>query len=366
MEFDVFSSVVLYLAVFLIAGILVYVGEKKKKITPILIAFLLPVLLAGFRYSSGTDSLTYRQFYSDIKSESFEASMSRINDGSMEPFIVLLSRLGNFLHLDVSFIYIIFAAITVIFFYLTAKTISHKNAWLYFTLLLLIVFPDSLNIMRQIAAVAVQAFALSYIYDKRRNQEKPKLLLVLLLAGFSTILHYSSVLLLPVMLLPLAIHGIRNRSLYLILSVCAVACVCAFPTILEVATSVGLVSHKHIATFMETPGSIINVKFFAATILTIVYLVNYRRTGLRRDKFLCFLMLVGAVYSAVGFYSGYVGRMANFFWVFIVVALVDLIGQLTDKKYSRIIICLLLGVFYLIGYFAILGFSEVLPYSIAI
>lgn len=366
MELDVFSSVVLYLAVFLVAGLLAYVGEKKKKVTPILIALLFPILLAGFRYTAGTDSLTYRNFYNDIGSESFETSMARINDGTMEPFIVYLSRIGNALHFDASFIFIVFAAITVVFFYLTARTISRKNAWLYFTLLLLIVFPESFNIMRQLAAIAVQAFALSYIYDRRRNQKKPKLLLVLLLAGFSMTLHYSSVLLLPVLFLPVVMQHVRSRSLYLVLSICAIACACAFPVLLTTATSIGLLSQKHIATFMETPGSLINIKFFAALILTIVYAVNYRRNGLRRDKFLCFLMLVGTVYSAVGFYSGYVGRMANFFWVFIIIAMVDLLGQLSEKKYSRVTISISLGVLYFILYFAILGLGEIIPYSIAI
>ena len=75
-------------------------------------------------------------------------------------------------------------------------------------------------------------------------------------------------------------------------------------------------------------------------------------------------MLVGTVYSAVGFYSGYVGRMANFFWVFIIIAAVDLIGQLSDKKYSRIVISLALGILYLVIYYAVLGFDVVLPYSI--
>ena len=366
MELDVFSSVALYLAVFLAAGTLAYIGEKKKHATLIILALLLPAILAGMRYSTGTDSMTYRAFYNDIGSEPFEASMSRVNNGSMEPFIVFLSRIGNALHLDAAFIFIIFAIITTLFLYLTARTISRKSAWLYYGMLLIIVFPESFNIMRQLAAVAVQAYALSYIYERRRNLLKPNLLLVIALAVFSLTLHYSSLLILPVLLLPAAIRYIHGKSLYLVLAVSAIACVCAFPAMLSFVVECGLLSPKHYATLMEMPGSIINVKFFAAAILTVVYAINYRRSRLRRDKFLSFLMLIGAVYSAIGFYSGYVGRMSNFFWVFIVIAGVDLLGQLSEKKYSRVILSIVLGVLYFVGYYAVLGLGEIIPYSIAI
>jgi uncharacterized membrane protein len=146
----------------------------------------------------------------------------------------------------------------------------------------------------------------------------------------------------------------------------AVVCVAAFPTVLDVIGKIGLLSKKHLDTLLDTEGSIINVKFFASAILTAVYAVNYYRNRQRRDKFLCFLMLVGTIYSAIGFYSGYVGRMANFFWVFIIIALADLIGQLSSKKYSRIVISLLVGVLYFVCYFAVLGFDVIIPYDIAI
>ena len=115
---------------------------------------------------------------------------------------------------------------------------------------------------------------------------------------------------------------------------------------------------------MGTGGEIINIKFVASVILSIIYLVNFLRRALPRDKFLCFLMLVGAVYTSVGFYSGYVGRIGNFFWIFIIIAMTDLVGQLSIKKYPRIIISLLIGVFYLVFYYGVLGFNAVVPYDI--
>jgi hypothetical protein len=364
MELTNFASIVLYLAVFLAAGFLAYVGERTKKKTPIILAILLPTLLAGLRYSTGTDSMAYRTFYHEVGSETFGESIFRIEEGSMEPFMVFAALIGNAFGFGANFIFLIFALITVVFLYLTVRKISHKSAWLYFSMLLLIVFPESFNIMRQLAAVSVQAFALSYIYDKQKNNNKINLSLVLGLSAFAVILHYSSILLLPVLFLPLVIKKIRGRSLYSVLAACAVSFACAFPAIIAFVIEIGILSNKHLSTILGYGGELINVKFIASIILTAIFLVNYLRRGLPRDKFMCFLMLVGAVYTSIGFYSGYVGRIGNFFWIFIIIAMTDLIGQLAVKKYPRIIISLLIGVFYLVVYFGLLGFDAVVPYVI--
>lgn len=366
MELGYFTSIALYLSVFLASGFLMYVGEKKKRYSLIILSLLLPALLAGLRLNTGTDSATYRTFYLDLTSEGFDASISRIKDGTMEPFIVLLSRFGGLLHLSVNFVFFVFALITVLFLYLTTRKFSKNNSWLYFLILLLVAFPDSFNIMRQLAAVAVQAFALGYIYSKQREGRKINLFIVLILIFSSVMLHYSSALLVPILLLPFLMKHIRGRSLYCVLSITAVACVCIFPSILSFVSSIGLLSPKHISTLMGTPGSVVNIKFISCLTLTIIYAINYLRSKSQRDKFLCFLTLFGTLYSAVGFYSGYVGRLANFFWIFIIIALVDLLGQLTDKKYSRIIISVLLGVLYFVVYYGILGFDAIIPYSVAI
>ena len=114
MELNVFASVVLYIAVFLLSAYLARVGQTKKIRTLQIVAVLLPILLAGLRLHAGTDTDTYRTFYSKVGNESFAASMSRIGAGTMEPIIIFLARIGNFLHLDASFVFLIFSAITIL------------------------------------------------------------------------------------------------------------------------------------------------------------------------------------------------------------------------------------------------------------
>ncbi len=315
------------------------------------------MLLAGFRFSAGTDSMTYRNFYREVGTETMAKTVKRITDGEMEPTIVVLARAGNAMHLDASFMFIFFAGVTLIAFYYTSRNFSKNNYWLYYSLILFMVFPDSLNIMRQVAAISLQALALSNI------MRKPKWSGIVLLSLFSVSLHYSSVLLLPVLFVPAIVKHIHGRSLVLIMTLLLAIFLLAFPLMIDFASSIGILSKKHLLTLLTTGGSLVNIKFIGALFLAIIYLLNYRRERDKIDKTLGVLMLVGTIYSAVGFYSGYVGRLANFFWVFIVIAGTKLILKLCEKPKNQAAIVLGLGVVYFVIYYAIIGLNEIVPYS---
>ena len=359
MQFDAFISAVIYLATFLTAGACAYFGIKYKKVSLKILAIALPLLLATFRYSTGTDTLTYRQFYLDIGNESFKASWSRVLVGAMEPVIVLVARLGNILHLDASFMFGIFALITLIFLYATAKNFTKSRVWIFYTAMLFFIFPESLNIMRQIAAVSVQAYVLSYIFRNFRDKRRTNVWLCILLTVFAASLHYSSILLIPVLFLPLLTRKVPTRSLILILSVMAATCALAYPHLLAMVGDIGIISEKHLETFAATDGSIINVKFILSLVMSIVFLINYRRTNNLRDKNLGIILLGGTVYSAVGFYSAYLGRLAILFWVFIIVSIVEMIWQIFEKDRHRIAVVLGSSAVYFLLYYSILGLGAI-------
>ena len=152
------------------------------------------------------------------------------------------------------------------------------------------------------------------------------------------------------------------------LLLCAFICVCvlAFPALLEIVVSLGILTERHYQTFMEMPGSLINIKFFTAAILAVIMLANYHRRELVFDKQYSLLLLLGAAYAAVGFYSGYLGRLAVFFWIFIVMVGGEMICQLFKKNRHRFAICSAAAIFYFLVYFCVLGFEEILPYTFAL
>ena len=366
MQLDAFASIVLYLAVFITAAVFAYLGQKTNRKTFVILAILLPALLAAFRYSAGTDSLTYRELYNEIGGESAEIHAWRVTDGGLEPFVVYVSAIGNYLQLPPSFLFFAFAIITTGFLYLTTRTFSRNRAWLFYGMLMLIVFPESFNMMRQLAANSVQAFALARILKAQRYNVRVRIVPIILLLAASVMLHYSSVLIMPVFLLPIIIKYVRGRTLALLLCLFICGCVLAFPTLLNFVINLGILTTRHYETFMEMPGSIINIKFFTAAILAAIMLANYRRRELKFDKQYSLLLLLGAAYAAVGFYSGYLGRLAVFFWIFIVMIGGEMLCQLFKKDRHRFAICSAAAILYFLVFFCVLGFEAIIPYSIAL
>ena len=363
MLLDNFASAVLYLAVFLTAIVFAYLGQKKNRKIFCVLAILLPTLLAGFRFSTGTDTPAYRSLYEQIGTDSQQMIEWRLAESGLEPFIIHASVLGNWLQLPPSFLFLIFAAITTTFLFFTAIMFNKKYAWLFYGMVLLIVFPESLNMMRQLAANSVQTFALALIFYKQRLGSRAHVVPIVLLLALSLVLHTSSILLLPIFVLPFIIKRIHRRTLTLLLCLLIGGCVLLFPTLLNFVLELGILPERHYLTFMEMPGSLLNIKFFAAIIMAPILLAAYHRRGELRDKQYGLLLLLGTAYAAVGFYSGYLGRLAMFFWIFIVMAAGDLICQLAKKESHRIAICATAAVLYFVVYFCVLGFNAILPYD---
>ena len=366
MQLTVFASVLLYLAAFSSACLFAYLGEKKNRKTYFLLAILIPTLIAGLRYSTGTDTLTYTALYNEVGGESFNTSLQRITSGSLEPFVVVISFIGNALHLPTSFMFLSFAVITASFLFLSTRLLSEKHAWLIYGMLLFIVFPESLNMMRQLAANSVQVFALAYIFKRQNEHHRTRVISAALLLLFSISLHYSSLLLLPVFVMPFIIKHVRGRTLSLLLCLLNIAFVAAFPFLLDFVVKLGILSPRHYATLMELKGSIINIKFVASAILAAILIVNYLRRRKNTDKQYALLMLLGVAYSAIGFYSGYIGRLAMFFWILIIPYLGKMICQLFEKESHRVLACSVVAISYFLLYFCVLGFNAIVPYDFII
>ena len=364
MELDSFTSLLLYLVIFLSASIFAYLGHKSGRKSFWLFAILLPAVLAGLRYSAGTDSLAYRSFYAEVNEEDWSYSVLRITTGEMEPLIVLLSRLGGFLNLGASSMLFCFALITTIFFALCCKKYNSKYSWLCYGLLIFMAFPESFNMMRQMAAISVQAYLLCDIAQKIHLNEKNNILKIIVLSILAYSLHYSSLILLPVLALPWITKHCRYRRIIFSLSLIAVFCMFALPFTISLVSDLGILSQKHLDTLLSGDGSLININFFATFILAIAFILNTRRTKSDSDRQKSILMLAGVSYSAIGFYSGYLGRLSTLFWIFIITAIVDIVAQLFQKESHRVAISSAVAIVYFVLYFGVLGFSQIMPYSL--
>ena len=73
------ASIVFYLLFFTLLILFSYLGFYKKNKICAVLAILLPVLVAGFRFNVGTDYAAYYEMYNQVSNESYGEVMSRQN-----------------------------------------------------------------------------------------------------------------------------------------------------------------------------------------------------------------------------------------------------------------------------------------------
>lgn len=149
------------------------------------ISYLFLFLPLGFR-GNGIDHSTYKQIFTTINSSSF-----RYN-GFPEPLFTLINKLVNFLFRDFQFIYLIFAAITLLLIYKEiAKQINRVRIWIVVWMMSVSLYFYMYGLVRMFLAVSIIWYAHKYIEKK---EWKKYLLSVVLAASF----HYSSLIMIPI------------------------------------------------------------------------------------------------------------------------------------------------------------------------
>lgn len=161
----------IYLIVFSFSALLLYSGGKAKGLLKVLLfisGLLLPCFLAGCRDETiGVDVLTYAKWmYLAAKNTSFLSYLEiESNYAAIGWNVVswISTRLfGNFS----GYLFTIEAfCIVPVFFGL--RRVCRNDEWVGMLIWLLLVYPASLNVMRQSVAMGFVFLAVSYIFDRR-------------------------------------------------------------------------------------------------------------------------------------------------------------------------------------------------------
>lgn len=168
-----------YVIIIGITALLTWLGEeikqeKTRKVISIL-AVVFPAIMAGIRYRVGTDYLhTYEPFFLEvINSETF------FPDARFEFGYVLINVLiGKILNLNFHWVMFVCSLITIGFIKLAIIQYRGKiNVTIAITVFMLLYYQMSLNLVRQLMAVAIVFYALTQL-----NKSKVKYILLVLLA----------------------------------------------------------------------------------------------------------------------------------------------------------------------------------------
>lgn len=193
------------LAIFLIVAILCYleVYIKKYQLPVYLLIGMVLILVA-----------TFREVGLDPDSENYEYSFHnyfRNDTGEMvEPSFIVISYLLNFITDNVHILFLIYASFGVS---LKMYAIRKSSQYLFLPLLCYISFYYVLHDLTQIRAGVVSGMLLIELYLIAEKKKRQALLMILV----GSLIHYSSLTLLPILLLNN--HPIGRKQTILLLSI---------------------------------------------------------------------------------------------------------------------------------------------------
>lgn len=187
------QSLLFYLFSFFISTVFIYLGGVKRYSKPLSAIFivtgiLIPAILSGVRYGVGLDYYVYLDIYNNVIGRSVTEIL--FNSNGIEVLFGLVSLFSMTLFDNPVIMFTIYSLMTVGFFYAGIRKLQVKYPWLLYCLFLLVMFPLSLNIMKQALSISIVFFALSCAM----NREIRKSILLTLLAMLS---HMSAVMALP-------------------------------------------------------------------------------------------------------------------------------------------------------------------------
>lgn len=144
-----------YLFIYTLSCLCIFQGQRTKLKWNIfsILGILIPTIVAAQRGEMvGTDTTTYLWLYNAASILSFDEFLSS-NRVSVEPFFYLSSLIGKYFT-GFSTVCFIYQGLGLVFLYLVAyKFRKHLEIALVFFLYFTLIFPYSLNIMRQVLAM---------------------------------------------------------------------------------------------------------------------------------------------------------------------------------------------------------------------
>lgn len=358
-------SWVLYVSIFLAAGLSVQIGLKTKRRRYIALAIAFPTLLGGLRYAVGTDYASYIEKLELLSSRSvvdyFTSSLSNI----FEPTFFTLAHVSFHDSTQAVIFFLLMSLVTVGFLCLGSLRYSKKYAGILFFLLLTTVFPRSLNGVRQGVATAICFYAVSYIPEKR----PVRYVLLVLLAG---LFHYSALIMLPVYLLSMLsnVKLPRISDKYGIIRNTTIA-LGSFGLIAILVKNIAKIPFIGRYSYLVSPEALALASSpnILMKVIPVAVVVPFYKRLVEQDaaaKFYMLLSMIAVSLSAIGYLVRDGHRLADYFMPFYAILFVGIVELYKGKpKYRKIAIgCILAyGLLYFTGSFLLRGSHDLFPYQ---
>ncbi|MBH1956612.1 EpsG family protein [Candidatus Saccharibacteria bacterium] len=345
------QSILFYVSCFLISGLFLHLGRKKKFSPFVIIGLLIPIVIGGLRYDVGTDYMTYIDNIALLNNLPLSVYVSDFSS-YLEPTFYIFASIANFFHYP-NLVFFIYSAVSVLFFYKALHESRIKYVALAYVLFLLIMFPMSFNLVRQFAAVSIAVYAVVKLY----NGDKKRYYLLTILA---VLFHVSALINIVALLIHRRINDKNKRSLS--------ANKLIFGTvILTTVVGLGLYGLQKYGYLFDLSTVTANLNFVPRLVMLLIVLSLWysAREVYRKYRLFLDLGLICIVLGLIGFIVPYGDRLALYFLPFIIVLFPTAMYYLMpkSKKHLTILAVLFVAILYFVVSYYVIGSHAVLPYK---
>ena len=321
-----------------------------------ILSLLVPLLLSSFRWDVGTDYPTYiNLYYSFDQIDTFSKFIGQF--AITEPSYILLNFLAKAVFNSYVIVFALSSLIILGFFYRSIEDYHEQSSvMLAVFFFLFLIFPISLNIQRQMIAVAIAFFATRYVFQKRYIKAAVWLLVAL---SF----HYTSLIILPFWFL----KG-KNRwqrivriVLFSLLALVVLGDL-LFRSAFQQIPLIGLIAQT------TPPEAYLSYGLLLMRLTIIVPVIIFRKKLIEHDErnyYWMILMMFELVFSHFGYIFDVFNRFALYFsvsWVVLLPALVRCMPtRAAQYRMGAYLMVAAIGLW--IYNVAIQNYGDVLPYK---
>jgi hypothetical protein len=368
---DSIISLIFYIASFVLCVALVYAGGRFKKAGLTVLGLAIPILVAALRYNTGIDYSNYTKITELLSGMSPEYFFASPYSSIFEPATYFIAQISNLLMGGDVLFFAIYAGIAIIPFYFAIKRINPEVTWIAMALYLLIFFAPSLNGIRQFAAISIIFYATTIAYYPKKKDTKSKWLVFVALVLMATFIHSSAIIALIIPLIywvsqKLAAKTAPKSIIYHALLI-VVIFVVAYIVVQNISQIPFLNRYTHYLGWAEEGVSMPMPNIIPKVvpiIIASIFLGKLTKAD-KRNVFYYTLACVAFGTSLLGFIIPYGYRLSDYFLIFQIPLLINVvnIAKPASRKQIYLLILLAYGLVYFL-YSSVLNNSHgIFPYQ---
>lgn len=333
-------SLIFYIVSFILSFFFYNIYCKHKNKIFLVLSFIVPMFIGGFRYMVGTDYISYLFMYNN-----------NIKVNIAFDFIAkIASHFGG-----ATALFFIYNFLTLFFIFLGLKNLDKDSKPMAYFCYLFTFYTTSFNIVRQSAAIAIIFYSYKFII----NKDLKKWMFFVLLAS---LFHSSALICLPFYF----IINAKKKSYKFLIFILTLIISFKYIDIINLLSGFSYFSHYSI--YANTIDELANNRMFYIDLLLLIYILfNVKRiTNIdKKFDFYIFIFVIGFALEFTGFFNPYVKRIAEYFLISKVVILPQIALSYSYAKkrilHNLIFIIYCIGIFIIITY--VLKQANILPYE---